>query len=62
MSKSSKRFDCNSFDESNNEIKDPVDVSNSFCDFFCSVAGRLDADVPRTETDPMTYMPDTLRT
>ena len=61
MSKSSKKSDyVTLLDESNNEIKDPVDVSNSFCDFFCSVAGRLDADLQRTEKDPMTYMPDTL--
>ena len=61
MSKSSKKSDyVTLLDESNNEIKDPVDVSNSFFDFFCSIAGRLDADILRTETDPMTYMLDTL--
>ena len=38
MSKSSKKSDyVTLLDESNNEIKDPVDVSNTFCDFFCSV-------------------------
>ena len=41
-------------------LKDPVEVSKSFSDFFCFVAGRLDADIPRTEIDPMTYMPDAL--
>ena len=62
MFESSKLSDyVTHLDESNNEIRDPVNLSNnSFCDFFCSVAGRLDADIPSTETNSMTYMPDTL--
>ena len=40
------------------EILEPVDVANTFCEYFSTVANRLDADIPLTNTDQMYYMPD----
>ena len=40
------------------EILEPVDVANTFCEYLSTVANRLDADIPLTNTDQMYYMPD----
>ena len=40
------------------EILEPVDVANTFCEYFSTVANRLDTDIPLTNTDLMYYMPD----
>ena len=40
------------------EVLEPVDVANTFCEYFSTVANRLDADIPLTNTDLMYYMPD----
>ena len=42
------------------EISSPPGVSGAFCDYFSTVATRLDSDIPTTQTDPMYYMPDRL--
>ena len=40
------------------EVDGPVDVANAFCEYFATIATRLDADIPVTVTDPMSYMPE----
>ena len=39
-------------------VNDAKLISDHFCEYFSSIAGKLDADIPTTQTDPMTYMPD----
>ena len=39
------------------EVLEPVDVANTFCEYFSTVANRLDADIPLTNTDLMYCMP-----
>ena len=45
-------------DEAGNSINNPIDVANKFCDFFSTVADKLDEKIPPTDTDPLYYMPD----
>lgn len=39
-------------------VDSQLDVANMFCKHFASVADRLDADLLRTNIDPMSYMPN----
>ena len=45
-------------DRNGDEVHDPVNIANMFCDHFSTIADQLDADIPMTNTDPMCYMPD----
>lgn len=45
-------------DSRGTEILDPVDVANKFCNYFSTVACKLDSDIPTIQTDPMSYMPE----
>ena len=39
-------------------VNDAKLISDNFCEYFSTIAGKLDADIPTTQTDPMNYMPD----
>ena len=56
--RSPKKFEL--LNENGNLITDPVDVGNNFCEYFSSVACKLDENIPRTDTDPLHFMPDQL--
>ena len=56
--RSPKNFEL--LNENGNLITDPVDVGNNFCEYFSSVACKLDENIPRTDTDPLHFMPDPL--
>ena len=49
--RSPKNFEL--LNETGNLITDPVDVGNNFCEYFSSVACKLDENIPRTDTDPL---------
>ena len=42
--------------ERGDEVNNPSVVSNLFCNYFSTVAERLDAEIPLTQVDPMFYM------
>lgn len=44
--------------DNGDEVNDPHVVSNIFCNYFSTIADRLDDNIPLTDTDPMYYMPD----
>lgn len=59
LSKPSKKRDyVTLLDSDGKEIQRPQGVSDEFCNFFSTVATRLDSQIPFTVTDPMYYMPD----
>ena len=39
-------------------VNDAKLISDHFCEYFSTIAGKLDTDIPTTQTDPVTYMPD----
>ena len=38
------------------QINDPDLIAEKFNDFFCSIAPKLDADIPQSNIDPTTYL------
>ena len=41
----------------NNEVNDPDEVANLFCDHFSSIAAKLDAEIRNSAHNPLNYMP-----
>ena len=39
------------------EVWESEDVSEMFCDYFSRIATDLDNDIPRSNTDPLSYLP-----
>ena len=39
------------------EVWEAEDVSEMFCDYFSRIATDLDNDIPRSNTDPLSYLP-----
>ena len=45
-------------DNDGNEFSEPRQMADAFCNYFSNVADNLDASIPQTNTDPMSFMPD----
>ena len=45
-------------DNEGNEFSEPRQMADAFCNYFSNVADNLDASIPQTNTDPMSFMPD----
>ena len=59
LSKKFKKSDnITILDSRGREIHDSNVIANDFCNYFSTIAHRLDSDIPVTNTDPMGYMPD----
>ena len=41
-----------------NEFSEPRQMADAFCNYFSNVADNLDASIPQTNTDSMSFMPD----
>ena len=44
--------------DADGEIRDPALMSNEFVDYFSSIAQNLDNTIPNSNTEPMSYMPE----
>ena len=44
--------------DNDEDICDSLEIANKFCNFFSTIADRLDEAIPTTDTDPMDYLPD----
>ena len=44
-----------------NDITDPMEISNQFCNYFSTIASKLDNVIPTSNVDPMHYMPEPVR-
>ena len=45
-------------DNDGNEFSEPRQMADAFCNYFSNVADNLDASIPQTNTDPLSFMPD----
>ena len=46
--------------DNDEDICDSLEIANKFCNFFSTIADKLDEAIPTTDTDPMDYLPDAL--
>ena len=46
--------------DNDEDICDSLEIANKFCNFFSTIADRLDEAIPTTDTDPKGYLPDAL--
>ena len=44
-------------DDNGEDVSDPKSVSNLFCDYFSTIATKLNEKISNSNTDPMKYMP-----
>ena len=59
LSKKLKKSDIITIlDSRGREIHDSNVIANDFCNYFSTIANRLDSDIPVMNTDPMGYMPE----
>lgn len=49
-------------DEHGVEAHNSDSVANIFCSHYSTIADKLDTDIPRTTTDPLSFMPDPVTT
>ena len=43
-------------DDNGEDVSDPKSVSNMFCDYFSTMATKLNKKIPNSNTNPMKYM------
>ena len=46
--------------DNDEDICDSLEIANKFCNFFSTIADRLDEAIPTADSEPMDYLPDDL--